>query len=187
MSIDKYSEILKTVFDLESIKTEQKREGNLFGSAVVTVYHIPEHTFTRIANDFPLLKHAYKAGLATRDKSHGVFKISSGALDVRSTDKRKLGSRQFFSVDGSDNTERTTMFDAIKTIENVKNFASKLLLDPKKLKYTINHRDGNPDDVVNFIELDRNLFGFTEEDIEKNVEKINRAVKFVRGGEYGIV
>lgn len=187
MGADKYSEILKTVFDLESIKTEQKREGNLFHSAVVTLYHIPEHSFTRIANDFPILKHAYKAGLATRDRKHGIFIISSGVIDVRSTDKRKLGIRQFFSVDGSDKTERTTMFDALCTIKNVKSFCKKFLMEPKKLKYTIRHRDGNPDDVVNFIELDKNLFGFSEEDISKNLEKINRAVKFVRGGEYGSI
>lgn len=185
MTTDKILELLKKAFELEDIKTNAKKEGSFFRKKVANCFYIPEVAFIKTANEFPMLKNAYKAGLVSRNKSKGYFEISSSVLEVRSTDRKKLGAKQFFSIMGDDNHERTTLHDALFTIANVRNFCNSFLTDPRKIKYSIRHRDGNPDDVVNFISFNPSLLGDTEDDIKINVERLNREVKFERGGEYG--
>ncbi|MDX1949029.1 MAG: hypothetical protein SFT90_00840 [Rickettsiales bacterium] len=184
MTIDKMLELLKKAFDLQDVRTSTTKEGGFFGE-VVKLFVIPEANFIKVANEFPMLKNALKAGLFGRNKSKGYFYTNSAILSVRSSDKRKIGAKQFFSIMGDDKFERTTLHDALCTIVNVKKLCENFLLDPKKLKYSIRHRDGNPEDVVNFVEMDKNLFGDTEEDIKENIDYLNKRVKFERGGEYG--
>ncbi len=186
MTLDKMLELIKKAFDLQEVKTSTAKEGGIFGE-VAKVFIIPESNFIKVANEFPMLKNALKAGLFSRNKAKGYFYTNSAILNVRSSDKRRIGAKQFFSIMGDDKFERTTLHDALCTIVNVKKLCGSFLLDPKKLKYSIRHRDGNPDDVVNFVEMDKNLFGDTEEDIKNNIDILNKSVKFERGGEYGTI
>ena len=77
------------------------------------------------------------------------------------------------------------MHDALVTLGNLRQIANKFQIDPKMLKFTIRHKDGNPDEVVNFVKLDAAMFGTKPEKIKKNVSKINNVIKFERKEVYG--
>lgn len=176
-------ELFKKVFGDKEVKEKQENQGLIFGSKV-TKYYISKKGLENTVKNFPFFRNAIKAGLITIDKKTKTYYTTSEILNYRSTDKRKMGKRQFFSFNGTDNRERTTLHDALVTISNVKQVANKFNLSPKMLKYTIRHKDGNPNDVVNFIRLDARIFGNNPEQIQENINKINNVVKFERKKVY---
>lgn len=176
-------ELFKKIFGEKEVQQKQVSQGLIFGSSV-TKYYISKKSLENTVKNFPFLKNAVKAGLISHDKKTKTYYTTSEILGYRSTDKRKLGKRQFFSFTGVDDRERTTLHDALVTISNVKQVANKFNLSPKMLKYTIRHKDGNPEDVVNFIKIDARIFGNNPEQIQENINKINNVVKFERKKTY---
>lgn len=172
MSLETRIEKLKSAFDLENIKTENTTEG--FFASKVTKFYIPEENFKKILADFPFLKNAVKAGIFQRDKLAKAFTTNSKTLMTKNTDRRSFGSKQFFSLKGDDRSERTTLYDAIYTICNIKMVAQKLGLKPDSINYSIRHKNGNPDEVTNFIEFDPAMFGKNEKEQKKNIQRINQ-------------
>jgi len=177
-------EILKKAFALEDIKTETASTGFIMGEKI-TKYYIPQDHFEKVAQNFPFIFNAVKAGLIQLDRRKKSYVATSEVISYRASDVRKMGRKQFFSIEGNDPTERTTLHDALVTIGNLQQVANKFQIDPRMLKFSIRHKDGNPDEVVNFIKLDAKMFGDTPEEITKNVSKINNVVKFERSKVYG--
>lgn len=176
--INNMLEILQKVFELDDIKTENYKEG-FFGQRI-TKFYVPEQNIERIINDFPFLKNAVDAGLLVKNKRKKSYFTTSKILNTKSTDKRRLGEKQFFSFDGVDKNDRTTLNDVLVSIDNVKKVANQMNLEPKDIKFSIRYKNGNPDEVVNFMEFDPRLFGKSKAEVEKNLEKINKVVKFKR-------
>lgn len=177
METNNMLKLLRKAFETESIK---ENKGIGFGKNSSVKFHISEEDFMKVANDFPFIKNAVKAGLIKADKSKREFIITSEALQVRSSDKRKKLRKQFFSVHGDDKLERTTLHDAIVTIDNVRKVANKFSLSPSQLNFTIRHENGDPNKVINFVDVDASVFGRNEDEVKKNVEKINNVVQFKR-------
>ncbi len=176
--IAKMIEILQKAFEVEDIKTENYKEG-FFGKEVIKFY-IPETNFNNIVKEFPFMKNVVKAGLMTLDKKRKSFFTTSTVLSAKASDKRKMGLKQFFNFDKKDKNDRTTLKDALVSIDNVKKVANKMGLNPKDIHFTIHHKNGNPDEVVNFMELDARIFGRNKEEVDKKLEQINKVVKFKR-------
>ncbi len=176
-------ELIQKAFGLEDIRTEQSSGGFIFGSKIVKFF-IPEDNFQRTLENFPFLKNALNAGLISVDKKTKSYCITSEIISCRSNHKKKVGKKQFFSFEGTDQRERTTIHDALVTISNVRQIAEKFRIDPKALKFSIRHKDGNPDEVVNFVRMDASIFGSSPEEIKKNIGKINNVVKFERKRVY---
>lgn len=176
--IEKMMEILQKAFEIEEIKTESYKEG--FFGGKITKFYIPEQNIMRILNDFPCLESAVKAGLLVKDKRKKSYYTTSKILSVKSTDKRKMGEKQFFSFDGVDTNDRTTLKDILVSIDNVKKLAVKMNIDPKEVKFSIRYKNGNPDEVVNFMKVKPELFGKDKDEVQRNLKKINNVVKFKR-------
>lgn len=172
-------DILQKAFNVQEIQTKSYKEG-LFGGKKVTKFFIPAKNIEDTMFDFPFLKNAVKAGLLTKDPKTQSYVTTSKVLSTRTTDKRKLGENQFFSFDGVDKNDRTTLKDALISIDNVKKFARKINLSPKDIRFSIKHKNGNPDEVMNFMEFDPKVLGDTKDEILKNMEEINKVVKFER-------
>lgn len=171
------TEVLQNAFKLNEseIKTEYYKEG-FFGKDVVK-YHISEGVFASVMQDFPQLSRAVEAGLFTADKRNKSYSTTSKILNVRSSDKRIAGQKQFFSIDGSDKNDRTTLNDLLFSIKNVRAVAAKVNMSPKDLNFSIRHKNGDPNQVVNFIEVSPKVFGSNKAEVLKNLEIINEKVK----------
>src|SRR6185312_14594423 len=96
------------------------------------------------------------------------------------TDRKKSSGKQFFSINGDDDFERTTLSDILVTINNLKFISNKFGVGPDSLKFTIRYENGNPDKVMNFVELDKRLFGNNDDEIQSNLDRINNLVKYER-------
>lgn len=175
---EKMMELLKNTFQLDDI-TEKTVTTKAFGlfSKTQTRFYVPLENLKIVAENFPFFKNAIKAGLIEKD-DEGKYFIDAQTLAVRKTDERKAKAKQFFSVSGNDNHERTTLYDALKTICNVRELAKTMNLDPKELKYSIEHIEGNPDEIMNYVEIDAKHFGSNSDEIKKNVEILNKNIKF---------
>jgi hypothetical protein len=178
MTKEQMMELLANTFELDTIEpqTVKSKVMGLF-SKVETRFYVPLDNLKIVAENFPFFKNAIKVGLVEKDEN-GKYFINAETLKVRKTDERKNRAKQFFSMSGNDPHERTTLYDALKTICNVRSLAKTMNLEPKELKYSIEHVEGNPDEVMNYIEIDAKHFGANEEEVKKNVEVLNKHIKF---------
>jgi hypothetical protein len=176
---EKNLDLLKKAFGLNEVRFQEVKGG--FFSKTEFKYFIPEMKFLKQLDNYLVLKTAVKSGLVAKDRRRERFIIHSSILDVRGTDKR-AGKKQFFNFN---NNDRTTLYDALQTITKVDEFAEKMGLNPKNLKYTIRHEDGDPERVLNYITFDASVFGRTKEEIKRNIDRINKLVKFERRAVYG--
>ena len=173
-------ELIKQVFKLEQVDTKQIKK-NILGDKK-TIYSVPAKNFEAQMKNLKILKIAAKAGLVEYSKKEKIFSIDSEILAVRSDDAKKFGKKQFFKFK---NNERTTLHDALQTVKNVNEFAEGLGLNPADMKYTVRHEDGDPEKVLNYVTFDASIFGNSEEEISKNVERINKLLMLERRVNYG--
>jgi hypothetical protein len=178
MDMNRAKELLKQAFELDSIKEETYLEGFFSGKA--TKYYIPEGNFMTVLKEFPFMKNAVKAGLFSKERKGGGFYTTNKILSVKTNDKRKSSGKQFFSINGDDDYERTTLYDILVTLNNLKYISKQFGVKSDTLKFTIRYENGNPEKVMNFVELDKRLFGNNEEEIRSNVKKLNEFVKYER-------
>ncbi len=180
MAIDenKILELLKKAFDLPEIQQETYIHSFFSGRAIK--YLIPKEKLESLVKEFPFMKNAVKAGLFSKDKKTGNYFITSRTLNVKSSDKRKSRERQFFSINGDDDYERTTLYDILYTIENLRYISKKFGVPSNGIKFTIRHENGNPEKVVNYVELDKRIFGNNEDEIKTNINKLNNLVQYER-------
>jgi hypothetical protein len=176
MSNDRYIDLIKKVFELEELVAESFLEGLLSGRTVR--YIIPEENFNKVAKDFPFIKNALNAGLFKKIGKNSYF-TTQRILDVRATHKRR-GKNQFFSLNGDDANERTTLHDMLATLSNLKYIAKRFGVETDKIKFSIRHENGNPEKIVNYVELDKSLFGNSEFEVEENVNKLNKHITYDR-------
>jgi hypothetical protein len=179
MRIEEMLELIKNTFETDAIQ-QVTRKTSILGlfTKKETRFYVPSENLKKVAEDFPFIKNAVKAGLIEKDESNKYY-ITADVLTVRKTDERK-GKKQFFSLNGEDEHERTTVYDALHTIINVRDFAKSFKVEPNALKYTIEHAEGNADKILNYVQVDASHFGDNEDEIIKNVELINQNVKFKR-------
>ena len=178
MDQNKIKDLLKQAFELDKVEEETYLEGFFSGRA--TKYFIPEHKFNAVLKEFPFMKNTLKSGLISKDKKTGFYYTTNKILAVKSTDKRKSSAKQFFSISGDDDYERTTLYDIIVTLNNLKYVSKKFGITSDEIKFTIRYENGNPDKVMNFVELDKRLFGNSEKQIKENMDKFNSLVKYER-------
>ncbi len=178
MDINQTKELLKQAFCLDVLHEEVYLEGFFSGRAIK--YFIPDGTFTAALKEFPFIQNTLKSGLFTKDKKTGDYYTTNKILLVRSADKKRSGGRQFFSINGDDDHERTTLYDMLVTINNLRYISKKFGVASDELKFTIRYENGNPAKVMNYVELDERLFGNSKEEISGNVSKLNELVKYER-------
>jgi len=65
-------------------------------------------------------------------------------------------------------------------MDNVRKVATRMNIDTKQVGFSIRHKNGNPNEVVNFMELDPRLFGRNKAEVEKNLGEVNKTIKFKR-------
>lgn len=171
-------EVLKKAFELSEIKEESYLEGFFSGKA--TKFFIPEENLKKTIAAFPFLKNAIKAGLISKDRKTGEYFTTDRILSVKSSDSKKTSKKQFFSINGDDDHERTTLYDGLVTLNNLRYIASKFGVTTDELKFSVRYENGNPDKVVNYVELDKKLFGSNEDEINANLTKLNSLVKYER-------
>jgi hypothetical protein len=176
MDMNVVKELLKKAFELDELQEETYLESFFAGRG--KKYLIPEDKLNAVLKDFPFMKNTLKAGLISKDKRKGGYFTTEKILSVKSTDKRKSRAKQFFSINGDDHYERTTLYDSIVTLNNLKYISKKFGLGSDEIKFTIRYENGNPEKVMNYIELDKRIFGSSEQEIEKNVKQINELVKY---------
>ncbi len=176
-SIDTMKDILKKAFDLTDIQEMDYVEGIFAGKAKKFI--IPEKNLTDTIAKFPFIKHAVTAGLIGKDKQGNYF-TTEKILEVRSNDKKAAKRKQFFSINGDDKYERTTLYDGLVTLTNLKFISSKFGIKSDEIKFSIRYENGNDNKIVNFVQLDKRLFGNNDEEIVENVEKMNKIVKYER-------
>lgn len=183
MTDERMTDLLKKAFELEQLEHSTYVGGILSG--LDTKYFIPEENMKRAVSDFPFIKNAIKAGLFGKEKK-GYF-VTNKVLAVRSTDKRKSRAKQFFSVKGDDEHERTTIHDLLVTMSNLRYTARKFGVSTGDIKFTIRYQNGDPNNVVNYVELDKKLFGNSDSEVEENLAKLNSMVKYERAKHSGEV
>ncbi len=175
---EKFKDLLKKAFALSDVQEDTFLEG--FFAGKTAKYTIPEASLQATVKEFPFLKNALKSGLLAKDKKSGNYFTTKTILSVRSNDKRKRRKRQFFSISGDDAHERTTLYDGLVTIANLRYISAKFGVSSDELKFTIRHENGNPARVVNYVEMDKYLFGNNDEEIESNIQSLNNLVKYER-------
>lgn len=171
-------EILKKAFDLNEIEEVEYVEGIFSGKA--KKYFIPEQNLKNIVQAYPFMQNAVKAGLIVKDKKSGKYFTTDRILSIRSDDKKNSKKRQFFSINGDDAHERTTLYDGLVTLNNLKFVSKKFGVNSDQIKFTIRYENGNMDKVVNYIELDKKHFGRNDEEVNDNVNKLNQLVQYSR-------
>lgn len=170
--------MLKKAFELQEIKEETYLEGFFSGKA--TKYFIPEESLKNTITAFPFLKNALKAGLISKDKKTGEYYTTDVILATKTNDRKKSGKKQFFSINGDDAHERTTLQDALVTLNNLRYIATKFGVTTDQIKFTVRYENGNPAKVVNYVELDKKLFGNSDDEVEENINKLNSLVRYER-------
>lgn len=175
---NKFTELLKKAFNLKEIKEEAYIQGFLSGRAVK--YYLPKESVEKLLKEFAFMKNALKAGLISKDRKTGGYFTTDRILGVKASDRRRSRQRQFFSINGDDDYERTTLHDILNTISNLRYISKKFGVPSNGLKFTIRHENGNPDKVVNYVELDKKFFGANEDEIKNNINKLNNVVQYQR-------
>jgi len=177
MTDSKTLDLLKKAFRLEELKQANYIEGLFSGKGIK--YFIPGENFKETLKEFPFIKNAVAAGLFAKDMK-GNYQITDATLSARSTHSRKKSKKQFFSISGEDENERTTIYDLLVTIGNLRYISKKFGVSSEHIKFTIRHQNGDPNNVVNYVELDKKLFGDTEEVANENISQLNKLVKYER-------
>lgn len=178
LSIDNMMDLLKKTFQMQEIKQEGFVHGFFSGRA--TKFFIPKEKVESLVKEFPFMRNALKSGLIAKDKKSGGYFTTDKILSVKATDKRRSREAQFFSINGDDDHERTTLFDILSTIQNLRYISEKFGMPAKDIKFSIGHENGNPAKVVNNVELDKRIFGNNEQDIKNNINKLNSMVEYRR-------
>lgn len=171
-------DLIKTAFDLKEVKEESFLEGFFSGRTVK--YWIPQANMENSLKSFPFLKNAIAAGLITKDRKTGNYFTTKNILEVRNDSEKKRSKKQFFSINGDDKHERTTLYDCLITINNLKQISNNLGVSADMLKFSIRYENGNTNKVMNYIEVDKSYFGKNEDEIKNNINKLNSMVKYER-------
>ena len=171
-------DLIKKTFELKELQSEQYLHGFLSGRALKFI--IPNENVEKTVKEFPFLENAIKAGLIQKDKKKDNYFILEKTMQTKPSDRRNSGYPQFFSIKGDDIHERTTLLDGLITLNNIRYISDKFGVNSQNLDFTIRHENGDSDSVLNYINLDKNLFGNTEEEIEENIQRLNNFVKFER-------
>jgi hypothetical protein len=171
-------ELIKAAFDLSEVKEERFLEGFFTGRS--TKYWIAQSNMENALKSFPFLKNAVAAGLISKDKKTGNYFTTETILSARNDSEKKRSKRQFFSINGDDKHERTTLYDCLITINNLKQISNNLGVSADMLKFSIRYENGNANKVMNYIEVDKSYFGKNEDEIKSNINKLNSMVKYER-------
>jgi hypothetical protein len=175
---DRLKDILAKAFELKDVQEVVYLDGFFTGRA--KKYIIPEANIKKVATEFPFIKNAIKSGLISKDKKTGEYFTTDKILSVKATDKKKSSKKQFFSINGDDQHERTTLFDGLVTVNNLRYISGKFGITPENIKFSLRYENGNPEKVVNYVEVDKKLFGTSDEEIESNIQKLNNVVQYER-------
>jgi hypothetical protein len=169
--------LLKDSFSLTELRSEKvSYKKFLVLKKEELKFFIPKMNLSKAVDEFSFLKNAIKAGLINKE-NEDFYSVTESVLSARGSDPRnKYDVNVFFSRNGDDPLERTTLFDALSTIVNVKNVAKSLGISPKEVDFSIAHKGGDKNQVINFVEVDAKLFGSNEEEIKENLELINSKV-----------